>query len=241
MPIARKLKSKVEFGDFQTPVELAVKCCKLLAESGLSPASILEPTCGRGNFLAAALQTFPAANRIVGVEINLDYIQEAQRQIERFDHGHRIQIIRHNFFHADWRKIVENLPDPLLIVGNPPWVTNSQLGSLESDNLPGKTNFHNFNGLDALTGKSNFDISEWMLLRALEWINGRGATLAVLCKTAVARKVLSHAWKQGFEIARASLYRIMRKNISTPRLTPAGWWSRCFTDNKAKNAWFTMT
>ncbi|MGH9802689.1 MAG: SAM-dependent DNA methyltransferase, partial [Blastocatellia bacterium] len=142
------------------------------------------------------------------VEINPDYIQEAQRQTERFDQRHRTQIIRHNFFHADWRRIVENLPDPLLIVGNPPWVTNSQLGTIESDNLPGKTNFHHLNGLDALTGKSNFDISEWMLLRALEWINSRCATLAVLCKTAVARKVLSHAWKQGFEIAQASLYRI---------------------------------
>lgn len=87
-------------------------------------------------------------------------------------------------------------------------MTNSQIGAIEGGNLPRKSNFQNLAGLDALTGKSNFDISEWMLLRALELINGRRAVLAVLCKTATARKVLSHAWRQSFQIARADLYRI---------------------------------
>src|SRR5262249_29150626 len=84
----------------------------------------------------------------------------------------------------------------------------SQLGMIEGNNLPRKSNFQNHSGLDALTGKSNFDISEWMLLRALEWLNGRRATLAVLCKTTTARKILSHGWKQSLQIARANLYRV---------------------------------
>src|SRR5262249_41946428 len=157
--------------------------------------SILEPTCGRGNFLAAALRTFPKA-AAVGLEISTAHAEAARRQIQNFGAANRTVIHQEDFFHADWTTILGQLPDPLLIVGNPPWVTNSQLGMIEGNNLPRKSNFQNHSGLDALTGKSNFDISEWMLLRALEWLNGRRATLAVLCKTTTARKILSHGWKQ---------------------------------------------
>ena len=52
-----------------------------------------------------------------------------------------------------------------------------------------------------MTGKSNFDISEWMLIRLLEALQGRRATIAMLCKTATARKVLRHAWLNGFDPA----------------------------------------
>jgi hypothetical protein len=208
MPAPGKTKTKVEFGDFQTPVELARKCCELLVERGLAPASILEPTCGGGNFLVAALQSFPGATQAVGVETSSTHIETAQRQIQDFGPNRHIEILQESFFAADWRGILSRLPDPLLIIGNPPWVTNSHLGLIESDNLPRKSNFQNLSGIDALIGKSNFDISEWMLLRALEWINGREATLAVLCKTATARKILSQAWKRSFQIARADFYRI---------------------------------
>jgi len=208
MPATEKTKTKVEFGDFQTPIELARKCCELLVERGFAPTSILEPTCGRGNFLAAALQAFPGVAQAVGVEINSTHIEAAQRQIQDFTPNRHVEILQESFFVADWRDILSRLPDPLLIIGNPPWVTNSQLGLIESDNLPRKSNFQNLSGIDALTGKSNFDISEWMLLRALEWINGREAILAVLCKTATARKILSQSWKRSFQIARADLYRI---------------------------------
>jgi hypothetical protein len=78
----------------------------------------------------------------------------------------------------------------LLVLGNFPWVTNSQQGTIGSDNLPKKNNFQSHIGLDALTGKSNFDISEWMLIHAMQWLQNRDATLAMLCKTSVARKLL---------------------------------------------------
>jgi len=209
MQAPRKSRAKVEFGDFQTPPELAGQCCRLLIRRGFSPASILEPTCGRGNFLAAAVEAFPDATKVVGVEVNSDYAEAARRLLaQRQGLSSRVEIHRADFFRADWEEILSRLADPLLIVGNPPWVTNSQLGTIASENLPRKSNFQNLSGLDALTGKSNFDISEWMLLRALEWINGRRAVLAVLCKTATARKVLLHAWRHGFQIARSDLYRI---------------------------------
>ena len=80
------------------------------------------------------------------------------------------------------------LPDPILVVGNPPWVTSAAVGSLGGVNLPRKTNIDGLRGIDALTGRSNFDISEWMLRETMRWLEGRVGTMAVLCKTTVARK-----------------------------------------------------
>ncbi len=57
-------------------------------------------------------------------------------------------------------------------------------------------------------GKSNFDISEWMLLRYLDWLQERNGAFAVLCKTAVARKILSYAWNNKYLIKTARLYKI---------------------------------
>ncbi len=104
--------------------------------------------------------------------------------------------------------MLTELPEPLLILGNPPWVTSAQLSSLGSSNLPPKANFRGHRGIDALMGKSNFDISEWMLLRAFEWIEGQKASLAVLCKVTVARRVLLHAWRHGQRLRNAALHRI---------------------------------
>ncbi|MEA3309566.1 MAG: hypothetical protein U9Q70_08670 [Chloroflexota bacterium] len=96
--------------------------------------------------------------------------------------------------------------EPILVVGNPPWVTNAELMRLESDNLPQKTNLWNFSGLDSIIGKSNFDISEWMLIHILERIAGRDVVLAMLCKTSVARKVLRYAWEKEIGLESSSLY-----------------------------------
>lgn len=39
-------KAKVEYGDFQTPIELAERVCQKLIELGVNPDVIIEPTCG---------------------------------------------------------------------------------------------------------------------------------------------------------------------------------------------------
>ena len=82
------------------------------------------------------------------------------------------------------------------------------LAALGSSNLPKKSNFQKHVGLDALTGKSNFDISEWMIIKLLEALNGRRATLAMLCKTAVARKALVHAWKSVISLSDVEIHSI---------------------------------
>jgi len=84
------------------------------------------------------------------------------------------------------------------------------VGSIGGSNLPEKSNFQGHKGFDAITGKSNFDISEWMLINMLGWFSDRRVTFAMLCKTAVARKALIHAWKHAIPI-RSAMYLIDAK------------------------------
>ena len=199
--MSTKIGHTIEFGDFQTPDTLARGVCKTLHRLGVSPESIVEPTCGKGSFLRASVDAFPECTMFLGFEINSDYV-ETTRTIEKVD------VHCEDFFNQNWSGTLDRLREPILVVGNPPWVTNSAVGTLGGRNLPFKTNFQNFSGLDAITGKSNFDISEWMLLHLLERLSGRQAVLAMLCKTVVARKVLRHVWSRSLHVATSAIYLI---------------------------------
>jgi methylase of polypeptide subunit release factors len=201
-----KTRAATEYGDFQTPYELATLSMDLLVRLGIKPRSILEPTCGRGSFLAAASEAFPDVSTVVGIDINPEYVAATRDRFATTDS--RIRLIHGDFFKLDWREIIRRGASPWLIVGNPPWVTNAQLGSIASDNLPEKVNSQGLSGIEAITGKSNFDISEWMILRYLEWLRDTSGTVAVLCKTTVARKILAHAWKAKAPLVRAAIYKI---------------------------------
>jgi len=194
MASKREARGADEFGDFQTPPRLAADICHFLSKRGIVPASVVERTCGLGNFVLAALDCFPSAE-CLGVELNAEYVTQLSAAIRSGARPDKVRLVRQSFFDFDWQGTFRSLPKPVLVLGNPPWVTNAQLGALGSTNLPRKTNFQAHVGLDALTGKSNFDISEWMLIKLLEALAGRRSWLAMLCKTAVARKVLLHAWK----------------------------------------------
>jgi hypothetical protein len=199
-----KTKAIAEFGDFQTPPALAQAATKLLVRLGIQPRSIVEPTCGKGAFLAAAAACFPQAASVTGVDINEVHLSVARTATD----SDRVQLRHGDFFKLDWPSLVTKAGDPWLVIGNPPWVTSADLGVIESENLPEKSNFHRRTGIEAITGKSNFDISEWMLLRYLDWLKGRAGTIAVLCKTAVARKILLHIWKKDLRVKSARIYRI---------------------------------
>ena len=198
-------QERTEFGDFQTPDDLANAVCKLLVNLGLSPASIVEPTCGKGSFLRASESHFVECKSFLGYEINPTYAAEAQTSTER------TTVHCEDFFSRDWLGTLNECIEPILILGNPPWVTNSTVGAIGGQNLPAKSNFLGMSGIDAITGKSNFDISEWMLSDMLRCLSGRSSVLAMLCKTAVARKVLQHAWRKGIQIKRSALYAIDAK------------------------------
>ena len=186
---------KIEYGDFQTPQELAREVCGLLKRTGVSPNSIVEPTCGTGAFFMEALRTFHEAKTGYASDIDEEYVNVLRNRLSGGSIPVPTKVQTVDFFSKDWESELRNMPEPVLFIGNPPWVTNSRLGQLKSGNLPEKRNHEKMKGLDALTGKSNFDISEWMISRMIEWLQKKRGTVAMLCKTSVARKVLAGAWK----------------------------------------------
>lgn len=201
-----KSKQQIEFGDFQTPSGLAEEVCRVLKRQRTSPASIVEPTCGVGQLLEAALNAFPNAQHACGMELNPAYLREAMERIG--SRSATLRLRQADFFTTDWDRVLRALPDPLLVVGNPPWVCNSELGAIGGSNLPTKSNAARSRGIEAITGKSNFDVSEWMISRLLDALRGRTATLAMLCKTSVARKVLMRGWQEDLRLKRATMHRI---------------------------------
>ena len=205
---SQKNKQIWEFGDFQTPDYLAQQVAQTLKSLDIQPRSVIEPSCGQGAFIFAAVDFFPSTSQFIGVDINQSHLDILREKIITQNVTSPINTLCTSFFDMDWFSILNDLPEPILIIGNPPWVTSAELGRLQSYNLPEKSNFHQRNGLEALTGKSNFDISEWMLLEHLKWLKGRRGIVAMLCKTAVARKVLVYAWKHNHLIQAARIYTI---------------------------------
>lgn len=204
--VRRKARTVWEFGDFQTPDNLAVEATQVLQRVGLVPQTVIEPTCGRGAFLLAAIRAFPHAKRFIGVEINKSHLDYLKKRLSLEPAHSEVSLINADFFSLNWTDILSDLPQPVLVIGNPPWVTSSELSTLDSSNLPNKSNFQGRRGFDAITGKSNFDISEWMILQHLKWLKGRVGYVAVLCKTAVARKVLAQAWKHSEKLSSSQIY-----------------------------------
>jgi hypothetical protein len=198
------MSTRKEFGDWQTPMGLANRVVTLVTELYGAPACVVEPTCGLGTFLSASVAHWGDGISYQGYEVNEAYVDEARRKLE----GQGVQILHRDFFGEDWAANIKGLGKPrVLIIGNPPWVTNSELGQLGSTNLPTKTNFQGLRGFEARTGKSNFDIAEWMLLRLVDALPEDGA-MAMLCKTMTARKVLRHLWKTDNSRQGAKLFHI---------------------------------
>jgi hypothetical protein len=199
-------RERIEFGDFQTPPVLARQVVDLLRSRGLAPGSVLEPTCGLGSFVEASLTGFSTAS-VVALDINADYVRKTAALARLPSTRDRLRCRVANFFAEDWNETVRALPRPLLIIGNPPWVTAAGLGAIGSTNAPKKSNFQQRRGLDALTGKSNFDVAEWLLLKLLEAGGRDPVVLAMLVKTSVARRVLSHLWATGAPVENAAMFR----------------------------------
>lgn len=182
------MNGKREYGDYQTPLNFATQICEYLKdEKQINPDVVFEPTCGIGNFLKSSL-VFDA-KKYYGIEINNTYCNICKEDLN----NPNIEIINSDFFGFDLKTIQS---DNLLVIGNPPWVTNSTLSSLGSDNLPQKENFKKLKGIDALTGSSNFDICEYIILHLIYAFSRTNTTIAMLCKTTVARNVFSELKRQ---------------------------------------------
>ncbi len=207
----RKQSDQKEFGDFQTPDTLAMTICKRLALEGVVPDIIIEPTCGKGSFIWASLRTFPSAQRILGFDINNNYIEELTTKIGASEFGCDVLLGVSDFFRTNWDNVVSELNGNLLVIGNFPWVTNTVQASNRSANLPCKSNFQNNSGFDSITGKANFDISEWMLIEVLRWFDSRKGYIAMLVKTAVARKIIQYCERSKLPLVKAMIIDIDTK------------------------------
>lgn len=170
---------KKEFGDYQTPPEFCLSVCEYIKDNIITynPKAVLDPTCGIGNFLSAASTVFSGTD-VFGIDINEQYVEEAKKAVPN------ATIAVGNIFNFDIQQMCKE--DDILIIGNPPWATNSSL----SYNLPQKYNFKGLGGIDALTGSSNFDICEYIILQLLDEYKDTNSTICMLCKTSVARNII---------------------------------------------------
>ncbi len=101
--------------------------------------------------------------------------------------------------------------DNLLIIGNPPWVTNTELSGMGSKNLPRKVNFKNHKGLDAMTGKGNFDIAEFISNTLFDNFSENTGNFAFLVKNSVIKNILHRQIVNNYKISNLEKYNINAK------------------------------
>jgi hypothetical protein len=205
---AQPKPTRRDLGDFQTPPALAAQVVKLLGPIGSRWSRVLEPTCGQGAFLSAILADPSPPHELIGVEIQDAYCDEA-RQVATGTSSTRCEVVRANLFDLDLRSHLSWQTDgPLLVVGNPPWVTSAELGRLSSGNSPARRNVKGLAGLAARTGEANFDLAEAVWLKLIDELADQEPTIALLCKTATARAVLEFMDRQNRPIHDAALHEI---------------------------------
>lgn len=193
-----------DLGDRQTPPALATAVLAALHKLGLRWSRALEPACGDGVFLAALSDR--GAAEIVGIEM------QSARWRRAAAAANGAHVLRGDVFEIDLGSVAWRTDGPLLVVGNPPWVTASELGSLRSNNLPPKSNFVGLRGLDARTGAANFDLAEFIALKAVRELVEQQPAIALLCKTTSARRVLEYCAH-----ARVGMQRTAVMRIDAPR------------------------
>ncbi|MFX1255938.1 MAG: methyltransferase [Promethearchaeota archaeon] len=199
-------ESKRHFGDFQTPSHLTDLICRKIAEFGYFPEIVIEPTCGKGNFVTSALKYFPSLKTVYAVDIQRKYEWQFKLNILRTSFERKIDAkidfhLDSIFYHEFPSDLTKNVSKKILILGNPPWVTNTELSLLNSVNLPKKNNIKKVKGLDAITGKGNFDIAESIITRMIQIFSNQQAKLAMLCKTSVIRNILRDMNKLGLNLS----------------------------------------
>lgn len=198
-----------EFGDYQTNELLAGQSVSLIKKtSSINYEFILEPTCGKGNFIIAALNSINTISKLVGIEIYKPYIWETKFKILSFylQNPEReivdINIIHADVFTYDFTKLsTETKSLKTLILGNPPWITNSELGTLDSKNLPNKRNVSQQKGLDALTGKSNFDLGEAVIVNLFKNFQYHNGAFSLLVKSIVVKNIVKNQQKSKLRIS----------------------------------------
>jgi hypothetical protein len=197
-----------EYGDFQTPATLSDVVCSLLIEEHFNPEILIEPTFGKGSFIISSLKTFPQLKKVYGIEIYEPYCWHTKfRILELFIENPGLNKPAISLFCEDIFKFhfdeIGKFPDKdsVLVIGNPPWVTNAELSSLNSSNLPVKSNFKSYNGMEAITGKGNFDIGEYIILMMLNSFAKHRGYMTMLAKNSVIKNLIHDLPKTSYTIS----------------------------------------
>nr|MDO8083195.1 hypothetical protein [Candidatus Sigynarchaeum springense] len=191
---------KQHLGDFQTPEHLASAVCEVLKRSGIRPDVLVEPACGEGHLVVAAIKAFPTLQRAHCVELQASHEATFWRNVNLAPNRVKVEFIvadafRHEFPTGSFSG------KEVLVLGNPPWVTNTKQSRLGSTNVPRKSNVKRVPGIEAMTGKGNFDIAEALIARVAGQLGGTNAWIGMICKTSVARNLVRDAKLLGLRIS----------------------------------------
>ena len=203
MDLQRTQEARNEYGDWQTSFAFARFVCLYLKGQGINPQVIIEPTCGKGNFIKAAIATFDNLEEVYGVEIYNPYLVELKDYAETIGHV-SVHLFNHDVFTFNFDTIKHQIQGKnILVLGNPPWVTNSELGKNNGENIPKKYNYRDARGIEAITGKGNFDIAESICNLLIEKFTQReGDTyMALLIKNSVIKNIIEHQRPLGYRIS----------------------------------------
>lgn len=207
-----------EYGDFQTNDNLANQVAEYAFSKSNDFEFVLEPTCGKGNFLLASIKQWKTLKKVVGVEIYQPYVWETKFKILEYFLSTKdnlkpeIDIIHANAFEFPYEDLAKRTQElKTLVIGNPPWVTNSELGSIDSKNLPQKSNFKKHSGFEAITGKGNFDIGEYISLIMLRCFDKHNGVFAFLIKNSVVKNLIHDQKQNKFRISQSEKLNIDSK------------------------------
>jgi hypothetical protein len=201
-------ESQAEYGDYQTNKQLSLSVCKYLENKRINPRALIEPTCGKGSFILSSVQTFNRLEQVFGIEIQEKYLWQLKFELLAYFlknptvNRPEIYLYHSNIFNFDFQQIKKQINNrELLVVGNPPWVTNSTLSTLHSKNLPTKINFKQVKGIDAITGKGNFDIGEYISLKMLDLFSAENGNFAFLIKNSVIKNIVYEQKRNKYPIS----------------------------------------
>ena len=199
-----------DLGDFQTPPPLVAEVLRTLDVLGITYSRVLEPTCGEGRFLAALLARAEPPGEVWGIETQAEHLTLAESSMASLANGKTtIHLRQADFFASSLRNDLPWSADgPLLVLGNPPWITSAELGKIGGDNGPVRFNVKGLKGLEARTGSANFDLSEAVWIKLVRELAHESPTIALLCKASVARNVLAFAGRDAWPVVSASFHRI---------------------------------
>ena len=200
--------SSKDLGDIQTPFYLIKKIFKILLEQKFDPDIVVEPTFGRGHFIQLLPNYFPDVKKIYGVEIqkrhfwHYIFLAILNGLKRKRDFKCKISLYNEDFFqHQFDESLLKDKTSKFLFIGNPPWVTLSELSILKSENRPETSNVKKFSGIQAITGSSNFDIGESIITKLIQSFSNKKGKIALLCKDIVIRNIFKQLPSSEFKLS----------------------------------------